>query len=127
MAKIHLVTPYPVWQSPAPFSKKTLMAYAIFKTGGKQYRVATGDVIEVEKLDAAAGVEVTFSEVLFHGEGSQFKTGKALQGLTVVGEVVEQFRGPKLLNFKYKRRKGYHRTVGHRQNLTRVKITSIAA
>lgn len=103
------------------------MAYAIFKTGGKQYRVAAGDVIEVEKLDAAAGAEVTFSEVLFHGEGAQIKTGDALQGLTVVGEVVEQFRGPKLLNFKYRRRKGYHRTVGHRQNLTRVKIKSIAA
>lgn len=101
------------------------MAYAIFKTGGKQYRVAAGDVIEVEKLDGDAGAEITFSEVLFHGAGADFKTGSALQGAKVLGEVVEQFRGPKLINYKYKRRKGYHRTVGHRQSLTRVKITSI--
>ena len=101
------------------------MAYAIFKTGGKQYRVAAGDIIEVEKLDGDAGAEITFSEVLFHGAGADFKIGSALQGAKVVGEVVEQFRGPKLINYKYKRRKGYHRTVGHRQSLTRVKITSI--
>ena len=102
------------------------MAYAIFKTGGKQYRVATGDVIEVEKLDGEAGAEVTFSEVLFHGEGSSIKLGADLKGATVVAEVVEQFKGPKVLNFKYRRRKGYHRLVGHRQKLTRVKIKSIA-
>jgi len=103
------------------------MAYAIFKTGGKQYRVAAGDVIEVEKLDGDAGASITFSEVLFQGAGADFKTGSALKGATVVGEVVAQFRGPKLINYKYKRRKGYHRTVGHRQSLTRVKITSIGA
>ena len=103
------------------------MAYAIFKTGGKQYRVATGDVIEVEKLDGEAGAEITFSEVLFHGEGSNIKAGADLKGATVVAEVVEQFKGPKVLNFKYRRRKGYHRLVGHRQKLTRVKIKSIAA
>jgi large subunit ribosomal protein L21 len=101
------------------------MAYAIFKTGGKQYRVAAGDVIEVEKLDGDAGAEITFSEVLFHGAGADFKTGSALKDAKIVGEVVAQFRGPKLLNYKYKRRKGYHRSVGHRQSLTRVKITSI--
>ena len=101
------------------------MAYAIFKTGGKQYRVAAGDVIAVEKLDGEAGSEVKFSEVLFTGAGSDIKTGSALQGASVVAEVVEHFRGPKLLNYKYKRRKGYHRSVGHRQSLTRVKITSI--
>ncbi|HEY3901410.1 MAG TPA: 50S ribosomal protein L21 [Chthoniobacter sp.] len=101
------------------------MAYAIFKSGGKQYRVAAGDVIEVDKLDAAAGAEVKFSEVLFHGAGADFKTGADLKDAAVVAEVVEQIKGPKLLSFKYRRRKGYHRTVGHRQKLTRVKITSI--
>jgi large subunit ribosomal protein L21 len=101
------------------------MAYAIFKTGGKQYRVAAGDVIEVEKLDGEAGAEVTFAEVLFSGEGANIKMGADLQGAKVVAEVVEQFKGPKLINFKFRRRKGYHRTVGHRQKLTRVKITSI--
>jgi large subunit ribosomal protein L21 len=102
------------------------MAYAIFKTGGKQYRVATGDVIEVEKLDGEAGAEITFSEVLFHGEGSEIKTAGDLKSAKVVAEVVEQFKGPKLINFKFRRRKGYHRTIGHRQKLTRVKIKSIA-
>jgi len=101
------------------------MAYAIFKTGGKQYRVAAGDVIEVEKLDGEAGTEIKFSEVIFSGEGSSIKTGADLKGATVVAEVVEQVKGPKLLSFKYRRRKGYHRTVGHRQKLTRVKIKSI--
>ncbi|MCE9611273.1 MAG: 50S ribosomal protein L21 [Chthoniobacter sp.] len=103
------------------------MAYAIFKTGGKQYRVAQGDVIEIEKLDAEPGAETKFSEVLMVGAGSNLKLSGDLKGATVVGEVVEQFRGPKLINFKFRRRKGYHRTVGHRQNLTRVKITSIPA
>ena len=101
------------------------MAYAIFKTGGKQYRVAQGDVIEIEKLDAESGSETTFSEVLFVGEGSSIKTGGVLKGASVTAEIMEQFRGPKLINFKFRRRKGYHRTVGHRQHLTRVKITGI--
>ena len=103
------------------------MAYAIFKTGGKQYRAAQGDVIEIEKLDAEPGSETTFSEVLFIGEGSDIKTGADLKGSSVVAEVVEQFKGPKLISFKFRRRKGYHRTVGHRQKLTRVKIKSITA
>jgi large subunit ribosomal protein L21 len=103
------------------------MAYAIFKSGGKQYRVSTGDVIEVEKLDGDAGAKITFSEVLFSGEGSSIKAGADLKGASVVAEVVEQIKGPKVFNFKYRRRKGYHRLVGHRQKLTRVKITSIGA
>ena len=103
------------------------MAYAIFKTGGKQYRVAQGDVIEVEKLDVEPGAEATFSEVLMVGAGESIKLGADLNGGSVVAEVVAQFRGPKLINFKFRRRKGYHRTVGHRQHLTRVKITSIPA
>ena len=101
------------------------MAYAIFKSGGKQYRVSAGDVIELEKLDGDAGKEITFSEVLFQGEGADFKAGADLKGAKVTAEVVEHFRGPKLLSYKYRRRKGYHRAVGHRQSLTRVKITSI--
>jgi large subunit ribosomal protein L21 len=103
------------------------MAYAIFKTGGKQYRVAEGDVIEVEKLDVADGGEAKFSEVLFVGAGDSFKTGADLQGATVVAEVLEQVKADKVIAFKYRRRKGYHRTVGHRQKLTRIKITSVGA
>ena len=103
------------------------MAYAIFKTGGKQYRVKTGDVVAIEKLDAEPGSEARFEEVLFVGEGASIKLGAALRGATVVGEVVEQIKAPKLIAYRYKRRKGYQRTVGHRQKLTRVKITAIPA
>lgn len=101
------------------------MAYAIFKSGGKQYRVAEGDVIDVEKLDLEPGKEATFSEVLFFGNGSNFKTAADLGGASVVGEVLDQVKAKKVVAFKYRRRKGYHRTVGHRQKLTRVRITSI--
>lgn len=103
------------------------MSYAIFKTGGKQYRAKTGDIISIEKLDAEPGSEAKFDEVLFVGEGASIKVGAALQGAAVLGEVVDQIKAPKVLAYKYRRRKGYHRTVGHRQKLTRVKITSIPA
>jgi large subunit ribosomal protein L21 len=102
------------------------MAYAIIKTGGKQYRVAEGDVIDVEKLDLEPGVETTFSEVLLHANGSDITVGAdSLQGAAVVAEVVEQRKGVKVIAYKYKRRKGYHRTVGHRRKLTRLRIKSI--
>ena len=101
------------------------MAYAIFKTGGKQYRVAEGDIIDVEKVEGEPGASATFSEVLFVGAGGTIKTGGDLQGVSVLGEVVAHLKGPKLIAYKYRRRKGYHRTVGHRRKLTRVRITSI--
>ena len=103
------------------------MSYAVIKTGGKQYKVAKGDVIEVEKIDGDAGAEITFSEVLLTGEGAGVKTGGALGAASVTAEIVEQTKGEKLIAYKYRRRKGYHRTVGHRQKLTKVKIKSIAA
>ena len=103
------------------------MPYAIFKTGGKQYRVAEGDVLDVEKLDGEDGKETTFSEVLFFGDGGKFKSGDALKTASVTAEIVGQIKAKKLIAYKYKRCKGYHRTVGHRQKLTRVRITSIAA
>lgn len=104
------------------------MAYAIFQTGGKQYRVSQGDVISVEKLEGEAGSEATFSNVLFASAGgSDFKSGDALSGASVVAEVVEQYKDKKVIAFKFKRRKGYHRTVGHRRQLTKLKITSIPA
>lgn len=126
--KIHLVTLEEAWQPPAPFFQtKYYMAYAIFKTGGRQYRVAQGDVIEIDRLDAEPLAEAKFSDVLCVGAGDSIKLGADIKGGSVVAEVVEHFRGPKLINFKFRRRKGYHRSVGHRQNLTRVKITSIPA
>ncbi len=103
------------------------MSYAIFKTGGKQYRVAEGDVIDIEKLDLEPGKDATFSEVLFIGAGDSIKTAGDLKGASIVAEVIDQVKAAKVVAFKYRRRKGYHRTVGHRQKLTRVKIKSIAA
>ena len=104
------------------------MAYAIFKTGGKQYKVSAGDVIEVEKLDVQPGSDATFDQVLFFSNGSVIKSDTvALQGATIVAEVVGQNKAPKVICYKYRRRKGYHRTVGHRRKVTQLKITSINA
>jgi large subunit ribosomal protein L21 len=103
------------------------MAFAIIKTGGRQYRVAEGDVIDVDFLDAEPGKEGVFAEVLFHADGSKITHGTPLiEGATVEGEIVEQRKDKKIIAFKYRRRKGYHRTVGHRRKLTRVKITGIS-
>lgn len=101
------------------------MSYAIFKTGGKQYRATSGDILEIEKLEGEAGAKITFNDVLLAGEGSNIRLGDALKGASVSAEIVDQMKGPKLLAYKYRRRKGYHRTVGHRQKLTKVKITAI--
>jgi large subunit ribosomal protein L21 len=103
------------------------MSYAIFKTGGKQYRVGTGEVLTVEKLEGEAGATVTFDEVLLVNQGDSIRVGGDVKGSKVVGQIVEQIKGPKLIAYKYKRRKGYHRTVGHRQRLTKVKVTEISA
>jgi large subunit ribosomal protein L21 len=102
------------------------MAYAIFRSGGKQYRVSPGETIAVEKLEAAAGNTVTFGDVVFLADGDKITTGNpVIAGANVTGEVIEQFKDKKVVAYKYKRRKGYHRTVGHRRQLTRVKIKSI--
>ena len=104
------------------------MSYAVIKTGGKQYRVSVGDKLDVEKLDVAEGDAVTFSEVLAAGEGEGLRFGAPfLTGATVAGRVVKQFKGEKVIAFKFKRRKGYSRKKGHRQNLTKVEITGITA
>jgi large subunit ribosomal protein L21 len=96
------------------------MTYAIIKTGGRQYRVAEGDTVDVDLLDVEKGKTATF-EVLMHVDGKNISDGGK-----VTAEVVEQRKDKKVIAFKYKRRKGYHRTVGHRRKLTRVKIKSIA-
>lgn len=103
------------------------MSYAVFKTGGKQYRASTGAVLSVEKIEGTAGDTVTFDEVLLVGEGSGIRVGADVQGAKVVGQIVDQVKGEKLIAYKYRRRKGYHRTVGHRQKLTKVKVTEINA
>jgi large subunit ribosomal protein L21 len=102
--------------------------YAIIATGGKQYRVSVGDVISVEKLDADAGSELTFDQVLMLGSGGSSTIGAPLvEGASVTANVVEQYRGEKIVVFKYKPKKRYRRRTGHRQSLTRLEITGINA
>lgn len=96
------------------------MAYAIIKTGGRQYRVAEGDTVDVDLLDVEPGKTATF-ELLMHFDGDKISPGGK-----VTAEVVEQRKDKKVIAFKYRRRKGYHRTVGHRRKLTRLKIKSIS-
>ena len=101
--------------------------YAIVKTGGKQYKVAEGDVIEIEKLDAAPGAEVALSAILLvDGEAVTTDAAK-LAKVSVKAEVVAQTKGPKIRIHKYKNKTGYHKRQGHRQKLTQVKVTAIGA
>ncbi len=99
--------------------------YAIIATGGKQYKVAVGDEIFVEKLNAEEGSEIVFDRVLAYSDDEGMKLGDALEGLTVKGEVVKQGKGKKIIVFKMKPKKGYRRKQGHRQPYTRVSIKSI--
>ena len=100
--------------------------YAVIKTGGKQYRVAEGQKLRVEKLAGAAGDKVTFDEVLLVG-GDAPKIGQPLvKGASVAAEIVGQDRGKKIVVFKFKRRKNYRRKNGHRQPYTELKITGIS-
>ena len=102
--------------------------YAIIQTGSKQYKVAVGDIVEVEKLGLEAGAEVTFDQVLaVAGDDGKLNIGTPMvEGAKVSAKVLDNFRAKKVVVFKMKRRKGYRRTQGHRQNLTRVEITAIA-
>jgi large subunit ribosomal protein L21 len=100
--------------------------YAVIKTGGKQYRVAKDDVLEIERIAGEAGTKIEFSEVLMVGSGASVKVGApTVAGAKVTGELVEQSRGPKLIAFKKRRRKNSRRKKGHRQDLSTVRITSI--
>ena len=102
------------------------MAYAVIKSGNKQYRVSVGELLDVEKLEVDEGAAVTFSQVLAVGEGTGLKIGQPfVAGATVEGKVLNQFKAPKVIAFKFKRRKGYSRKKGHRQRLTKVEITAI--
>lgn len=99
--------------------------YAVIQTGNKQYRVTEGDVIDVELLQGE-NTQVEF-DVLFFSDGKKAKVGEPLlSGLKVEGEVLQAVRGPKVISYKYKKRKSSHRKVGHRQDYARVKITSLS-
>jgi len=116
-----------LWDFARLFSGSTLMAYAIIKTGGRQYRIVEGDTIDVDLLAIEAGKTATFGDVLMYADGENLTHGTPLiSGAKVTAEVVEQRKDKKVIAFKFKRRKGYHRTVGHRRKLTRVKIKSIS-
>tara|TARA_R110000822_G_scaffold81330_1_gene193286 strand:- start:23 stop:667 length:645 start_codon:yes stop_codon:yes gene_type:complete len=102
--------------------------FAVIKTGGKQYKVSEGDTIVIEKLDAEAGNDVTFDNVLMLGSGESVTVGAPLvAGATVSAEISEHMRGPKLITRKKRQRQTYRRTIGHKQHLTTVTITSINA
>jgi len=98
--------------------------YAIIATGGKQYRVSEGDVIHIEKLENEVDDEVTFPVLLLGGK--ELKVGKPyVEGASVVGKVLKQVKGEKIIVFKFKSKKNYRRKAGHRQLYTRVQITAI--
>ena len=100
--------------------------YAVIQTGGKQYKVAPGDQIQIEKLPGQSGQEVLFDKVLLASDGEEIKVGKPyVEGTKVVGSVVRQGKARKLIVFKYKRRKNYKRKKGHRQYISLVKIEKI--
>ena len=96
--------------------------FAVVRTGGKQYRVAAGDKIVVEKLDGEAGSSISFSDILLAGEGSELKS---VEGLIVSAEIIAQAKADKVIVFKKRRRHNYRRKNGHRQRHTILRITAI--
>jgi large subunit ribosomal protein L21 len=112
---------------PHPGIEGFMEAYAVIETGGKQYRVQQGDILDVELLDAEEGASVEF-ETLAVSDGSELTIGAPLvDGAKVTASVVQNLRGKKIYSFKKKRRKGYRRKIGHRQELTKIKVESITA
>ena len=102
--------------------------FAIFVTGGKQYKVSEGDVVFVEKIDAEAGAEIKFNEVLAIGDDGKFTAGAPIvEGASVSAKVLSQTKGKKIIVFKMKPKKGYRNKNGHRQPYTKVEITAINA
>jgi large subunit ribosomal protein L21 len=101
--------------------------YAVIETGGKQYRVAPGESIEVETLTGDVGAEVEFDRVIAVLDGDAVKAGSALRAARVTGTITAHGRGEKTIVFKFKRKKQYKRTIGHRQNFTRVQVNEILA
>lgn len=102
--------------------------YAVIKTGGKQYRVTNGDEVKFEKLDGKVGDSITFERVLLTSDGEKLNVGKPyLKSSKVIGQITHQGKNKKVVVFKYKRRKGYRRKRGHRQDFTLVRIENIEA
>ena len=102
-----------------------MATYAIVKTGGKQYKVAVGDVVKVEKLDSEPGSKVSLAAALVVDGGNVTTDAAALANIAVTGEVLEHTKGPKIRIHKFKNKTGYHKRQGHRQQLTVLKVTGI--
>ncbi len=101
--------------------------YAVIKAGGKQYRVNSGDEVRIEKMQGEVGDSITFDQVLLTSDGENVRVGKPfLEDTKVTGRITRQGKNRKIVVFKYKRRKGYRKNVGHRQQFTQVKIEDIA-
>ena len=102
-------------------------AYAVIETGGKQYRVQKDSVIDVETIEGEAGAKISLDRVLAVSDGTTLNVGApTISGATVQAEIVKQFRGDKVVNFRKNRRKGFKKKIGHRQELTRLKVAAIA-
>ncbi len=99
--------------------------YAIVKTGGKQYKVAVGDVVTVEKLDVAAGGSIALPAILLVDGENVTTDATDLAAVSVTGELVAQVKGPKIKIHKYKNKTGYHKRIGHRQKLSQIRVTGI--
>ena len=100
--------------------------YAVIETGGKQYRVAPGEIVDVETVAGEVGSEIELGRLLALVDGEEVKAGAAVGEARVKGTIVAHDRGDKTLVFKFKRKKQYKRTIGHRQNFTRVKVNEIS-
>jgi large subunit ribosomal protein L21 len=100
--------------------------YAVLVTGGKQYRVAQGETLRVEKLEADAGSEIKFDNVLLLGDSDGIKVGDALNGASVTAKIVGHGRADKVRIIKFRRRKHHMKRMGHRQHYTEIEITGIA-
>ena len=112
--------------SKAPTTKEPLSPYAVVATGGKQYVVRQGSLLTVEKLTGETGGQVTLSDVLAVHDGRRLSIGRPhVAGAQVLCQVVAQARAPKVVSFKYKRRKGFHWTRGHRQSVTQLKVLEV--
>lgn len=100
--------------------------YAVIQTGGKQYKVSQGDIIDVEKIPIPQSKEVRFDEVLLCADKKECTIGQPfIKGAHVTADIIDEIRGKKITTYKYKRRKNYHRTIGHRQDLVRLRIKEI--
>ena len=103
-------------------------SYAVIETGGKQYRVQKGEVLDVERLEGDVGSSFQVSRVLAVSDGSELRIGAPeVPGISVTASIVSQYRADKLIAFRKKRRKGHHKKRGHRQEMTRIKVESINA